>query len=328
MLLTASLVWVPCTWSQESAAPGEREAIPKAGPYTVRVAQLIQDRNFYSIYPNALPTLLRELRDKTSVNVDPEPIIISSFEDPVIFDTPFIYVNFGQRTDWTLTPLEVTNLKRFLERGGFLMVDAGITAEFLRDKLHGQHHSFAEWQARPELEEVMQQIFPTKSFRPLPRDHTLYSIFHQGLPDAAVLPDTVRDFVVNEKWPQGTYSMVGMQINGRLAVLATPIIAMGWGKTSLGSWETTIGFRIRESAPDLSEMLRTAAYSGQRFEVTREDNARDIIYCQQPGKPAWVKEPDGTYRVFRYYHSQEISEFAHLFYTQLGLNTLLYALTH
>jgi len=31
--------------------------------------------------------------------------------------------------------------------------------------------------------------------------------------------------------------------------------------------------------------------------------------------------------VFRYYASREISDFAHVFYTRLGTNILLYALT-
>jgi len=111
-------------------------------------------------------------------------------------------------------------------------------------------------------------------------------------------------------------------------VLAMPIIAMGWGRTSLGNWETTIRFRVCESTAGLSDYLRTAAYSGSRFEVVREDGAKDIIYCQKQALPAWVNEPEGNWRVFRYYASREISDFAHVFYTQLGTNILVYALTH
>jgi hypothetical protein len=138
----------------------------------------------------------------------------------------------------------------------------------------------------------------------------------------------VRSYVINEKWPQGTYSMVALTVNGRIAVLATPIIAMGWGKNQLGAWESTIGFRIREGAPNLSELLQRAANTGETFPVAREDGGQDQVFCQPEGMPAWVREPDGTYRVFRYYHSREISDFAHLFYSQLGFNILLYALTH
>ncbi len=318
----------PTTMLQPEGRSETIDRIKKDGPPTVRICQLIQDRNRMHLYPYALPSLLQDLSDRTALNMDPQPIIISSFEDPQLFDAPLLYVNFGQRTDWNLTPAEIKNLRNYLDRGGFMLIDAGISAEFLRDKAASQHHSFAEWQARPELVEVMERIYPGRTFDPLPRDHELYRIFYQGLPDPTILPDTVREFVVNEKWPNGTYSMVAMKVNGRISVLATPIVAMGWGKTPLGTWATTIGFRIRESAEKLDERLQTAAYSGVRFEVTREDGQTDIVFCQEEAKPSWVHEANGTYRVFRYYHSREISEYAHQFYTQLGFNIFVYAMTH
>ena len=62
--------------------------------------------------------------------------------------------------------------------------------------------------------------------------------------------------------------------------------------------------------------------------MTREDGGKDIIYCQEAALPAWAQAPDGNWRVFRYYASQEISDFAHQFYTQLGTNIIVYALTN
>jgi hypothetical protein len=323
-LLLAALAWAAEPTPPAAPAP----ALRKVGPYAVRVAQHVQDMQTMSLYPNALPTLLRDVRERTTVNLDPEPIIVSSLADPQLLELPFLYVNWDQRTDWQLAPDEIAQLKLYLERGGFMLVDAGITAEFLRQNRRGQHHSFAEWRARPELVEVMQQVFPDRTFQPLPRSHPLYTMYYRGLPDAGILPETVRSYVINEKWPQGTYSMVALTVNGRIAVLATPIIAMGWGKNQLGAWESTIGFRIREGAPNLSELLQRAANTGETFPVAREDGGQDQVFCQPEGMPAWVREPDGTYRVFRYYHSREISDFAHLFYSQLGFNILLYALTH
>ncbi len=111
-------------------------------------------------------------------------------------------------------------------------------------------------------------------------------------------------------------------------MLVTPIVAMGWGKNSLNQWETTIRFRILEGSKGLPELLANAAYSGPRFEVVREDGGKDVIYCQEGALPAWAQEPDGNWRVFRYYSSQEISDFAHVFYTRLGSNILVHALTN
>jgi len=295
----------------------------------VRIAQLMSGRAVMRRYADALPSLLKHVREKTTLNVVPEPVVLSSFEDDRLFECPFIYANFADREDWTFSALEKSNLKKYLERGGFLYVDGGINAEFLRENSElGQHHSFADWDADPRLKEAFSGIFPEQTFRPLKRSDAIYRSFYQGLPDASLLPDTVRDFVVNEKWPDGTYSMVALYVDGRIAVLASPIVAMGWGKNSLGGWRTTIRFRIREGTEGLSDSLRTAAYDGARFEATREDGGKDVIYCQDEAMPAWAEEPGGHWRVFRYYGSREISDYAHIFYTRLGTNILVYALTH
>ncbi len=301
----------------------------KEGQAAVRVAQLLPGRAVLRHYPYALPSLLRHVNKVTSVRVVPEPVVIESFEDERIFACPFIYANFADRKDWTLSELETMRLRDYLERGGFLFIDAGINAEFLRENVElGQHHSFGEWAACPELKEAFAAVFPDKVFRPLRRSHPMFRVFYEGLPDTSLLPDTVHEFVEQEKWPEGTYSAVGLRVKGRLAVLVTPIVAMGWGRNTLGNWRTTIRFRIRESTDGLSDYLKTAAYSGARFEVVREDGADDVIYCQKQALPAWVQEPAGRWRVFRYYGSREISDFAHVFYTRLGTNYLVYALTH
>ncbi len=295
----------------------------------VRIGQLCPGSAASRHYPSGLPSLLKHIGAETTVRLVPEPIIIQSFEDERLFDLPFVYANFADRKDWSFSPLELGNLKGYLERGGFLCIDAGINAEFLRESAeHGQHHSFAEWDAGPELKEAFNAVFPAKMFRPLNRSHPIFSAFYTGLPDADILPETVKEFVVREKWPDGTYSAVGLNVKGRLAVLVTPILAMGWGQNSLGNWVTTIRFRIREGTEGLSDYLRTAAYSGARFEVIREDSRKDVIYCQEKALPGWVKEPEGQWRVFRYYGGREISDFAHVFYTRLGTNFLVYALTH
>jgi hypothetical protein len=316
----------------EKAAPESAETakpMQKFGPPNIVVAQLIQGDTRNRNFPYAVTTMLRHLNDKSSVRVHPDPVIIESFEDPEIFKYPFIYVNFGDRADWTFSALEQMNLKKYLERGGFIFVDAGINAAFLRkDTSHGQHHSYAEWDATPVLKEAFKTVFPGKAFKPLPRSHALYRTFYKDLPDPSNLPDTVRDYVVKEKWPQGTYSAVALTVNGRIGVLATPIIAMGWGKDPTGNWRTSIRFRVLEEVPGLSDSLKTAAYSGTRFETSREDGLKDTIYTQKEALPSWAQEPDDRWRVFRYYYSREISDFAHVFYTQLGTNIFTYGMTH
>jgi len=329
LLLCASTFAIPPNKIADTAKPTTPKLIRKDRQADIRFAQLLPGQAVRRHYANALSSLLAHIAEETTLRVVPEPVILSSFEDERIFEFPFIYANFADRPDWTFSELERVNLKHYLERGGFLFIDAGINAEFLRGNVEfGQHHSFGEWDACPPLKDAFLTIFPNKEFHPLKRSHQIFRVFHDGLPDAKVLPNTVREFVEQEKWPDGTYSAVGLKVKGRLAVLITPIIAMGWGRNSLGNWTTTIRFRVREGTSGLSDYLRTAAYSGARFEVVREDGANDVVYCQKQALPAWVNEPSGKWRIFRYYGSREISDFAHVFYTRLGTNIVVYSLTH
>jgi len=196
-------------------------------------------------------------------------------------------------------------------------------------------HSYAAWEERVEVRDWFTQLFPDKLFAPLPRNHEIFRTFYQGLPDNEYLqlekeqkrlPDTVLTFVEQEKWPQATYSFVGMKVNGRLACVASPICAMGWGMDEFGSWIPPISFRIRESAEDFDETLKLASFEGKTYEVTREDGLKDVIYTIPGKRPLWVREPTGRWRIFKYYSGEEISDYAHSFYARLGMNVFLYAL--
>ncbi|MFA6814974.1 MAG: DUF4159 domain-containing protein [Lentisphaeria bacterium] len=297
----------------------------------IRIAQVtaVNSRMISRNYPDALPSLLKAVTNTTTLNIDPDPLFLQDFSDERIYTCPFVYMNAADRKDWTFSSAEKEVLKRYLDRGGFLFIDAGITASFLRGKSSlGQHHSYAEWEASPEIKTAFKSIFPELNFRALKRSDLLYSVFFQGLPDAELLPDTVKKYTIEEKWPDGTYSATALKIKDRIAVLATPIIAMGWGKNSLGQWKTNINFRVLQGNDGLDDFLKSAAYNGPRYEVTREDHGKDIIFCQGNSMPAWIEEPGGIWRVFRYYGSREISDFAHAFYTRLGTNILVYAFTH
>lgn len=295
----------------------------------IRIGRLAPDASmFMDNYPGALQSLLRHVKANCLANVAPEPILISSFEDEKLLELPFVYANFADRKDWNFTRKEADMLRKFFKRGGLLFIDAGITAEFLRtNKRLGQHHSYAEWDASPELKNAFKNVFPNDDFTPLKRSDPLFKAFYRGLPDPSLLPVTVKDYTVNEKWPDGTYSTVVLKLHGRVAVMTTPIIAMGWGRNALGQWSTHIRFRILEDTQGLTQYLSNASYSGERFEVTREDGGKDVVYCQSQATPSWAHEPSGKTRMFRYYGSPEINDFAHAFYTRLGTNIIIHALT-
>lgn len=293
----------------------------------IKIAQLVEKTQGYHQYSYALPTLLKTLNEKTTLKFDPQPVLINRFSTE-IFEYPMVYVNYGDRKDWNLSNEERKNLRTYLKEGGFLYIDAGINADFLDEKSNqGQHHSFANWQVTQTLAQVFEKVIPESAFNPLPRSHKIFKLFNAGLPNHKHLPKTVQDFVINEKWPDGTYSLVALKIDGRIAVLASPIVAMGWGKNSRDRWSRTISFRVRESAEGLSKMLSNTGYRGKKYKAINEAGLVDSIYCAKGEKPSWVEESNGQWRVFRYYQGEEINDFAHQFYTRLGMNIFIYAVS-
>ncbi len=300
----------------------------------IRIVQLLRNQGVLRRYPDALPSLLRHMNEETTARFDTDPLFIETLEDEQLPKHPFLYVNCDEQPTLDYTDGEKQALREYLERGGFLYLDAGIKASFLGADLG---HSYAAWEERPEVKELFASIFPDKVFVPLARDHELFRCFYKGLPknkDLRIeatqkkLPETVLTFVEREKWPQGTYSFVGLRVKGRLAVLASPICAMGWGKDEFGAWIPPISFRIRESADGFDEKLKLASFKGGTFEVKREDGLNDILYTEPGKRPLWVQEPTGKWRIFKYYSGEEISNFAHAFYTRLGVNVFMYALTN
>ncbi len=298
----------------------------------VRVLQLMRVENGTRRYADALPSLLKMLNEQTSGRFDVDPLYISELTDEQLFENPILYINCDDQPNLEFPQEEKDALRRYMEQGGFVYLDAGIKASFLGRDLG---HSYAAWEERPEVRELFSQIYPEKSFLPLPRNHEIFRTFFKGLPknedlkikqDQKRLPETVLTFVEQEKWPQGTYSFVGLKVKGRLACVASPICAMGWGKDEFGAWIPPISFRIRESAENFDQELKLASFAGSTYKVTREDGLKDVIYSVEGQRPLWVQEPNGRWRIFKYYTGEEISNYAHAFYARLGMNVFLYAL--
>ena len=299
---------------------------------SIRVVQLLRQENTVRRYPDALPSLLKMLNEQSNAKFDTDPLFINNLTDERLLENPILYINCDEQPNLEFPADERDALRRYLELGGFLYLDAGIKASFLGSDLG---HSYAAWEERPEVKDLFSKVFPEKTFIPLSRDHDLFRTFFRGLPknvDLKIqesqkrLPDTVLTFVEREKWPQATYSFVGLKVKGRLACVASPICAMGWGRDEFGAWIPPISFRIRESADDFDENLKLASFSGGTYEVTREDGLKDIIYSESGQRPLWVQEPNGKWRIFKYYSGEEISNYAHAFYSRLGMNVFLYAL--
>ena len=107
-------------------------------------------------YPEAEENFLIRIEELTTIQVSPEPISLR-LTDPHLYDYPFIYMcDVGWQ--W-LSDEEVTHLRAYLKRGGFLWID-----DFWGD---------AEW---VNLEENMQRVFPELTWRRIPDDHRILNI--------------------------------------------------------------------------------------------------------------------------------------------------------
>lgn len=114
-------------------------------------------------WPDADLNLSLRLQQLTSLKVNPNPLVLE-LSDPRVFDYPFIYFvepggGWGNGLDFT--PMEVENLRRYCENGGFAMFD-----DFWGE---------AEWF---NFESEIRKVFPDKEIVDLPRDHPIFHIVY------------------------------------------------------------------------------------------------------------------------------------------------------
>jgi Domain of unknown function (DUF4159) len=116
--------------------------------------------NWLTDAPEAEQHLLTGIRRLTRINaLDParDEFIAVRPGDPDIFEYPFIYgVEVGR---WYLNDDEAANLREYLLRGGFLMVD--------------DFHGSAQWEG---FMESMRRVFPDREVVEIPDDHEVFHV--------------------------------------------------------------------------------------------------------------------------------------------------------
>ena len=122
----------------------------------VRVGNFDED-----VRPTAAQRLAWEIRKRTSIETALEPSTVR-LDDKSIFKTPFLYWA-GDRAFGPLSEAELTGLRRFVEYGGFVLIDDASP----------ETQGFDE-SVRRELP----RAFPTQRLARLSRDHTLYRSFY------------------------------------------------------------------------------------------------------------------------------------------------------
>ena len=110
-------------------------------------------------YPDSDLNLSYRLSELTSLVVDPIPVVVS-FDDPAIFNYPFVYLIEPGLI--RLTMKEIQGFRQYIERGGFVMVD-----DFWGER---------EWQI---FADEMKRVFPNREIVDVPLDHPIFNIVYE-----------------------------------------------------------------------------------------------------------------------------------------------------
>lgn len=112
-------------------------------------------------FPASDENFLRGVARLTNVRVMSQPIVLR-FDDEEIFDYPFLYaLEMGRNGGLSLTPNEVENLREYLLRGGFLLID-----DFWGEQ---------QWDA---FYRDFSLLFPDRELIELHEDHEIYHTFY------------------------------------------------------------------------------------------------------------------------------------------------------
>jgi hypothetical protein len=143
-------------------------------------------------YPDSDINLNEFLERATRIDMAQESYRIIELGEPDVFDYPFAYVS--EPGEMELTDQEVVNLREFIMRGGFILMD-----DFDGPVQWGQMHS------------QIKRAFPENDFVKIPQDHVVFRV-HTPLEDLAAMADYV---------PGESITYYGLFVeDGRLAIMA------------------------------------------------------------------------------------------------------------
>ena len=166
-------------------------------------------------FPGADQNFLRGVSRLTNVRVMQDPIVLR-FDDERIFDYPFLYMlEVGQQGGISLNETEIHNLREYLLRGGFLLID-----DFWGTR---------QWDA---FEASFSQVFPEREIIELRPDHEIFRTYYD-LEGPKMIPALSRDDSRGEQDIDVASNHAILDDNGRIMVL------INWNSDMGDGWEHT-----------------------------------------------------------------------------------------
>ena len=201
-----------------AAAPRAAQAIGEATRVDVR--RVVYEGN-HQPRPTAPRRLAWEVRKRTSIETRLEPTE-ARLDDPSIFETPMLYWTGDSRFD-PLSEAEIVGLRRFVEFGGFVLIDDASP----------EGAGFDE-----SIRRELARAFPSAALTELPSTHTVFRSFYLlDRPMGRVLGPTHLSALVRDERAAVVYSR--HDLGG------------AWARDNLGTWEHAVtpgGEAQREAA--------------------------------------------------------------------------------
>lgn len=171
---------------QKTVRPYEVNVVPQASEF--QFVRIVYNGGFEwprwsADWPEAEYHFAQGLERLTRVQVAEKGKVLA-LDDPSLFDFPWIYmVEVGYLT---LSDTEISNLREYLLRGGFLMID--------------DFHGVQEWQ---HFARVLSSLFPDRPLLELSDDAEIFHV-HSAVSERLQIPG-IRSVMRNRTWEKGGY---------------------------------------------------------------------------------------------------------------------------
>lgn len=166
-------------------------------------------------FPDADMNFLRGVSRLTNIRVMSDPIVLR-LDDERIFDYPFLYMlEVGQGGGIAMNALEQENLREYLLRGGFLLID----------DFWGQR----EWD---NFYAAFSQVFPDREIVELQSDHEIFHVYYD-IDGPQLIPALYRTDEYGEQGIDYASNHAILDDDGRVMVL------INWNSDMGDGWEHT-----------------------------------------------------------------------------------------
>jgi len=168
--LVSSIFFIPK--SSSDAPPRDSEFVYARIRYHMTPDGLfMHELPWHHDYPYGDETFPTVVSEVTTIKTSPTSFQIVDIDSPELFKYPFAYLCEPGFID--LKPKDVDNLREYLDRGGFLLVDDFRTAEFSHYKGGGPEDDIGHFRRE------MKKMYPDRDFVRLDLSDPVFNTFYQ-----------------------------------------------------------------------------------------------------------------------------------------------------